>query len=813
MSAVWYRLRIEMRRGWRGLVALGVFLGVVGGVVLALAAGAERTETSYQRFLVAQRGYDVLVPLHSSALADERNAVGTIRRLPGVAKVARTGSFFVIGLGAGVGVIVPPDDRVGTSLNRFKMLAGRRPDPKHPTEVTISFTLADQYHLRIGDTIPVLYPALLGDPPPDVSPDEAASLIAARSRILALVPGNRMRVVGIEASPGEFPPQIEGTGRYLIHASPALYPVKDELAGFSDAADLAFVRLRSGARGADAFLAALARRGTTEGVVVQRDSAAGVDRSVHTQAVALRIHAVLTALAGALILGQLLAQSMTIAERDASVLAALGMRRRDRFLMGVGRAAAIGILGAVVAVATAVLASPFFPTGLAGTAEPDPGVRLDAPVLVLGALGIAVGVVLLAAWPAWRAARVTGEYESTAERTSVVTRLLRNRRPIPLVSGVRMALEPGRGRAAIAGRSSIVAVALGIATLVAALTFGASLSHLLDTPALYGQSWTASLTTYDASLPTQGLPILRADRRVAAIAVGRTVRLQLDGHRVDALALDAVKGRIGPKVLEGRAPRTAREIALGTRTLDTLHVRIGDRVDAGTIGDAHARTTMRVVGRVVFPLFSERGRLGDGAAMTRAGWERAQGRRLLPAEESLLVRLRPGATVPRVVADLEHRFGGDGSFGVAITSQGRPTDVVNFGRVESTPYVLGAVLAAVSVATLTYLLVSAVRRRRRDLAVLKTLGFVRGQVRRTVASQATTVVAVALLVGVPVGILAGRWLWDRFATDLGIVAVPVVPVLAIVVTGVAAVVAANLVAAGPARRAARTSSARLLRAE
>src|SRR4029078_8102493 len=126
------------------------------------------------------------------------------------------------------------------------------------------------------------------------------------------------------------------------------------------------------------------------------------------------------------------------------------------------------------------------------------------------------------------AARVTSEYEATPERTSVLARLFRNRRPIPLVSGVRSRLEPGRGRAAIAGRSSIVAVALGIATLVAALTFGASLSHLLDTPALYGKDWTASLTTYDASLPTQGLPVLQADRRVTGIAIGRRVTLEVD---------------------------------------------------------------------------------------------------------------------------------------------------------------------------------------------------------------------------------------------------------------------------------------------
>ena len=103
--------------------------------------------------------------------------------------------------------------------------------------------------------------------------------------------------------------------------------------------------------------------------------------------------------------------------------------------------------------------------------------------------------------------------------------------------------------------------------------------------------------------------------------------------------------------------------------------------------------------------------------------------------------------------------------------------------------------------------------RRRELAVFKTLGFVRRQVRSTVACQATTTVAVALVVGVPLGIIAGRWVWTRFADDLGIVAVPVVPVLPVVLTALLALVAANLIAAAPAAIAARTRPALVLRAE
>jgi ABC-type antimicrobial peptide transport system permease subunit len=176
------------------------------------------------------------------------------------------------------------------------------------------------------------------------------------------------------------------------------------------------------------------------------------------------------------------------------------------------------------------------------------------------------------------------------------------------------------------------------------------------------------------------------------------------------------------------------------------------------------------------------------------------------------VRLAPGARIGPVVDHLVARLGNP-TYGVAVISQGKPTDIVNFGRVEGTPYLLGAVLAAVSIATLAYILVSAVRRRRRDLAVLKTLGFVRRQVRATVACQATTVVSVSLLVGIPLGIAVGRWLWTRFADDLGIVTVPVVPAIAIVLTAVVALVIANVIAAAPAALAARTRPAVVLRSE
>ena len=106
-----------------------------------------------------------------------------------------------------------------------------------------------------------------------------------------------------------------------------------------------------------------------------------------------------------------------------------------------------------------------------------------------------------------------------------------------------------------------------------------------------------------------------------------------------------------------------------------------------------------------------------------------------------------------------------------------------------------------------------VRRRRRDLGILKTIGFVRGQVAATVAWQATTLAVVALLVGLPLGVAAGRWAWLLVNQGLGSLADPVTPAIALVVAVPATVLVANLVAALPARAAAATRPAVVLRSE
>jgi putative ABC transport system permease protein len=104
-----------------------------------------------------------------------------------------------------------------------------------------------------------------------------------------------------------------------------------------------------------------------------------------------------------------------------------------------------------------------------------------------------------------------------------------------------------------------------------------------------------------------------------------------------------------------------------------------------------------------------------------------------------------------------------------------------------------------------------VSRRRREVGLLKVLGFVNRQIASSVAWQGTTLAVVGIVIGVPLGIVTGGAVWRTFAANLGAVPVSVVPIWLVVGLAAGVIVAANLLAIAPALTAARTKPGQLLR--
>jgi predicted lysophospholipase L1 biosynthesis ABC-type transport system permease subunit len=238
----------------------------------------------------------------------------------------------------------------------------------------------------------------------------------------------------------------------------------------------------------------------------------------------------------------------------------------------------------------------------------------------------------------------------------------------------------------------------------------------------------------------------------------------------------------------------------------TLGKRIGDTVVASSGGAAQR---LRVVGRVIFnntALATEEVAPGNGGIVHVDLW-----RRLRPsvpvAPVSFFVRLDPASDRRHAVQQLQRDFPN------TVVLPLKQPDLTNLERVGYLPGLLAGLVALLALGTVTHALVTSVRRRRRDLAILKTLGFRRGQVSQTVAWQATSFALAAGLLGVPLGVAGGRWAWRLVAEQLGVVSGPVVPPVPLLAIAAGALLVANLAAAGPGWVAARIRPAIVLRSE
>jgi hypothetical protein len=189
----------------------------------------------------------------------------------------------------------------------------------------------------------------------------------------------------------------------------------------------------------------------------------------------------------------------------------------------------------------------------------------------------------------------------------------------------------------------------------------------------------------------------------------------------------------------------------------------------------------------------------------------------------VLVRMQRGvsastgrANVQRIVSVTNKALAADPKAAgdtIAVLGVQRPAEIVNYRSMGSPPIILASGLALGAIVALAMTLAATVRRRRRDLALLKALGFTHRQLRACVAWQATVAAAVGAVIGVPVGIALGRQLWILFARSIYAVPEPTVPPLAVILVVFGALLLANLAAALPGRIAANTPPSLVLRAE
>jgi ABC-type antimicrobial peptide transport system permease subunit len=263
---------------------------------------------------------------------------------------------------------------------------------------------------------------------------------------------------------------------------------------------------------------------------------------------------------------------------------------------------------------------------------------------------------------------------------------------------------------------------------------------------------------------------------------------------------------------------------LGPVTLAQLHKHVGDTVIAST--GQGPPFPLRIVGTATLPTIGSSGspslQMGTGAIVA-AGRFSAQDLNPqgspVPGPMAVFITIRPGVTpaaaqrsLDQVTAALNQPSDPDNPVG-GVVSALRPAEIASYHTVDATAAILACLLAAGAISALGLTLVASVRRRRREFALLKTLGFTQRQLAATVAWQSTVPAVAGIIVGLPLGIAIGRWLWTLFARGISAVPDPNMPMVYIIAIAFGTVLFANLAAVFPGITAARTPTALLLRTE
>jgi hypothetical protein len=804
MRAVRVWLRLDLRRRWRSLAVLALLIALAGGTVMTTLAGARRGASASERLLARTSPAVAAIPANVPGLD-----WSGIRQLPEVSAFSFFGASPTIeGLPPQVEVDALISASTMRTIERPVIFSGRLFDFDRSDEAIVTPKFVKNFHKGVGDTVVarLMTPAEL-----KAGGGSGPGGQLSGPRVVVKIVG-----VGMSAWYGD-----SSTGIGGIVLSPGLAArYRANLVGVSADPDRpeyanAIVRLNGG-RAAIPQLRADVARVTGRSDIDVWDLAVQVWRPYLQQADfearCLGAFGGVALLASLFLIGPALSRLVSASGPELRTLRSLGMSSRQAVAAATSAAMLAAVIGAGLAVGAAVLASRLFPLGIAATVEPSRGVSVDALVLAGGA-----GVLLLLVAAGASASAVLALHSrnsGSGRRSGAVAAGARAGLPVPMIVGASFALEGGPDRGGRAIRPALFGAVAGVLGVLAAFVFSTGVNDAAQHPERFGQTYQLSGFLGDNGqdyVPSAGLiRALRSDPDVTGVDDGRVA--VASGTSGDA-SVTLYSDSQGPKpmdvvVTKGRRPRAANEILLAPQSLSALHTGVGHQV---RLTGSRGRTTFTVTGTGFVPVGFHNG-YADGGWVTNSGFDALFTRLKF---HLVYVALRPaartsdaGAILTRAMASIDPAYAN-----VAFEAPPELLQVVALHEVRRLPAALGIFLALLAIGAIGHGLATAVRRRAHDLAVLRALGLTRWQCRWIVVTQASLLALVGLAFGVPLGLAVGRTVWRTIADTTPFQYVSPVVVWAPLLAVPAALVVANLLAAGPSRRAARLRVAQILRAE
>lgn len=791
-----------VRRSWGALLGIALVLVLGLGAAITSIEAADRTASAYPDYLDRAQVADVVV---NPVLSNE-HTLEIIEGVPGVVAVTSdsllTAGPDTLDPGSGPGLFVQTrvsQDGRYQDQDRPIVRSGRM--VRSGREAFLNVAAAEAMAVEVGDELPLTFYGINTDDP--TSSDPGPAVHHARVRVVGigtfaddvlvdeLYPRYRILVTPEAAASADclqFVPEADDPRSFfelLLAAVPSdcamtyrYYSLTVE--GGADAAPAVVAEMGRRFRAENEHLPAALREGDAGYFPITSfaaDDARNVRQSLGPAVAALRAFGVAAALATAATVLLLVVRHLRRRAAELEAWRSLGLGVTGR-AVGIGLlpsvAGVIGVLGALVA---GFVASPVGPVASARTIEPHPGRSLGS---VAGLTAVSTLVVLLvgtAVMARWHAGRVVPSDRVARRGVWELPRL----GPPFVALGWRAAV---RGRDA---GTAVIGAAAAAAVISAMAVFAVTLDRLVAEPERFGWPFDIALLanfgygTVDADAVAADLD--RPEVRAWGLAV-LSGGLSIDGDALPSIAAREGRGPLVPEssIVSGRLPAGADEVALGASTASDLGREVGDEVMVSSpYGEHPATVTGIVVLPDVGPFESDRSSLGTGALVTGPLLEATYGRAeeeagIAPAELAdlqaglVVIDLAPGTDTRRFLGDLD---GGPSAwdpsgFGITYEDPVRPAPIVDVAAMRGLPAVLAGLFALAMAAAVVAGLGSGTRARRDELAVVRALGATVGQRRTSVRVHALTTAALGLLVGVPVGVVAGRLAFRQFADDLGV---------------------------------------------
>jgi len=810
MTATLAWMRLDLRRRWRSLVILALLIGVAGGAVITTFAGAHRGATSLDRLR------DVTLPADAVVLPNDPDFDwAPFRDLDYVEAM----SLFALGTEPVVEGMPSADaldflhayDSWGRAIERPVVLEGRLYDYEASDEAVMTPSYAEKHDREIGDVLTVHL----------TSPEQADSGMEQIPAEDYAGPTIEVTIVGVIRSPW----YVDAPGSPgALAFSPGLFAdYRDNFMGVEEEYSFlnAQFRLENGAADLPRLRGDVERitdRSTID-VWNSHDAYAEGQRTLDFEARCLLAFGIAALLAGLFLVGQAIARYAAAASGELRTGRALGMTPRQRVVAASAGPFIASLAGAGIAGAGSIVASSRFPIGTASGAEPSPGVHVDA--VVLGAVALAVIVLATAGAAASAAMSLRASAAGAPRRSPVAAAVSSAGLPVPVVVGTRFALERGMGRAAVPVLPALVGAVVGVLGVIAAFSFSHAVDDAISHPERFGQTYQSmAFVGFNGEAPEEVdevADVLRSLDYVTGVDPGRVgVATGPEGESSVALWSYEPGDKALPTVVSsGRMPESQDEVLLTPGALDELGKQVGDEV---VLAGGSGTQQLMIVGAGFVPV-GPHNSYNEGGFVTAHGYDTLfDDFKFLMVFVAVADHARDDGLSDRLTADVVAELPDLAAMGPLFSDPGEAgLDVSQatgqLKQIRVLPVALGIFLALLAIGAVGHAIATATRRRAHQLAVLRAVGMTQWQCRGVVLTQATVLVLVGLVFGVPIGLAIGRSVWHVVADYTPLAYFPPTAILVLALVGPVALLVAYAVAAWPAMRSSGLRIAHVLRAE